>query len=370
MRHKPPFATWLIAILTIVLLASTFVIIPTIIENSYGPSNPTLNGWERFSDSFSLLWNGHKLTQPVRMGGSDEDFEINNGDTVFQISERLQKLGLIQDAGIFRIYLIWKGLDTTVQSGKYKLNPAMTSIEIANRLQDATPSEVEFNVLPGWRMEEIAALLPTSGLKITQEEFISAVYHPKVQLSYFPEGTSVEGFLFPGSYTLSRDTTADQLVSIMVNNFALYLSSDLIQAFSRQGLDIYQAVILASIIEREAIIEDEQPMIASIFLNRLNIGMKMDSDPTVQYAIGLNQETMSWWKNPLSLDDIKIDSVYNTYLNPGLPPAPISNPNLNALNAVAYPAQTSYFYFRARCDGSRLHSFSETFEEHLQNACK
>jgi UPF0755 protein len=139
--------------------------------------------------------------------------------------------------------------------------------------------------------------------------------------------------------------------------------------FQRQGLNVYRAVILASIVSREAIIEDEMPMIASVFYNRLASGGKLDSDPTVQYALGYNQEQKTWWTNPLSLADLEIDSRYNTYKYPGLPPGPIANPGLEALKAVAFPAQTPYYYFRAACDGSGRHLFAETFEEHLGNAC-
>ena len=114
---------------------------------------------------------------------------------------------------------------------------------------------------------------------------------------------------------------------------------------------------------------EEQPIIASVFLNRLSIGMRLETDPTVQYAIGLNPATGSWWKSPLALVDLQVDSPYNTSKINGLPPGPIASPALSALQAVAYPAQTPYYFFRARCDGSGLHLFAETFEGHLQNAC-
>jgi UPF0755 protein len=134
-------------------------------------------------------------------------------------------------------------------------------------------------------------------------------------------------------------------------------------------LNLYKGVILASIVSREAIVEDEMPLIASVFYNRLNGGEKLETDPTVQYALGYNEAQGTWWTNPLSAADLLFDSPYNTYLYPGLPPGPISNPGLAALRAVAFPAQTPYKYFRAACDGSGRHLFAETFEEHLGNAC-
>jgi UPF0755 protein len=369
MKREYSCIFWILLVMAIFTVMAVIMFIPTLAEQSYGPPSASLDSWDRYSYAISLLWSVENLTSSVQNSGKEEIFVIDPGDTVSQISERLQTMGLIRDARIFRIYLVWKGLDTTVQAGNYQLNPAMTGVEIALALQDATPSEVVFNVLSGWRVEEIAASLPTSGLEISPEEFILAVKNPNHQMKFLPDGVSAEGFLFPGSYSLPRTITADQLVSVMLQNFSLYLASELQQGFSRQGLDVYQAVILASIIEREAIVSDEQPMLASVFFNRLNIDMKLDSDPTVQYAIGYDSIGGTWWKNPLTLEDLAIDSPYNTYLYPDLPPAPISNPNLSALQSVAYPAQTPYYYFRARCDGSGLHAFAETYDQHLQNAC-
>ncbi len=154
-----------------------------------------------------------------------------------------------------------------------------------------------------------------------------------------------------------------------LGNFSLHLTIELRDGFARQGLDVYQAVTLASIVQREAVVEEERAQIASVFLNRLEESMKLDSDPTVQYALGFDSLQGTWWTNPLSMPDLQFDSPYNTYLYAGLPPAPIANPSLSALRAVAFPAETPYFYFRARCDGSGLHDFSVTFEEHLQNGC-
>jgi UPF0755 protein len=159
------------------------------------------------------------------------------------------------------------------------------------------------------------------------------------------------------------------VVALLMNNAALALSPEMRAGFARQGLDVYQAVTLASIVQREAVKSEEQPSIASVFLNRLAAGMRLETDPTIQYALGFDAVTNSWWKSPLLVDDLAIQSPYNTYQNSGLPPGPISNPSLSALQAVAYPAQTPYYFFRARCDGSGLHNFSETFDQHLKNGC-
>ena len=206
-------------------------------------------------------------------------------------------------------------------------------------------------------------------MNITPDAFLAAAkgHHPG--LAYLAGASSAEGFLYPDSYILPRDLPAYQLVETLVRNFDLHLTNDLQDGFSHQGLSIYQAVILASIIQREAVHDDEAPLIASVYLNRIKISMKLDADPTVQYALGYDAVGQTWWTNPLSLDDLQVNSPYNTYLTNSLPPTPISNPGLVALRAVAFPADSSYYYFSAKCDDSGYHNFAQTFQEHLQDLC-
>jgi UPF0755 protein len=243
-------------------------------------------------------------------------------------------------------------------------------VDIARELQDATPEQISFTVLPGWRMEEIAASLATSGLNITSDEFLAAARSAPPSMDFLPASVSTEGFLYPDTYILPRQATADDLVQELLRNFSLHLTTDLREGFDRQGLEVYEGVTLASIVQREAVVAEERAQIASVFYNRLRAGMKLDTDPTVQYALGYNTAQGTWWTNPLSTADLQIDSPYNTYVYTGLPPGPIANPSLNTLRAVAFPAETPYYYFRARCDGSGLHSFAITFEEHLKNGCE
>lgn len=368
-KKKRSCLPWVLLSLALIAVISILVYLPELAEQSYGAPVTTLSPWQRFSYSLQLVWQAADLSVPVDPQGAEQLFVIEQGETIYAISTRLEGSGLIRDADIFRIYLIYKGLDTSVQSGKYTLSPAQTAIQVAQAIQDATPTEVTFRVLAGWRMEEVAASLPTSGLSIAPEVFIAAAQNPVQSPYLLPAGASAEGFLYPDTYILPRSTTPDQLVSVLMQKFAAFLSLELQDGFSRQGLDVFQAVTLASIIEREAIVDEEMPLIASVFYNRLASGMKLETDPTVQYALGYNLSQSTWWTNPLSLNDLNVSSPYNTYRNFGLPPGPICNPGPSALQAVAFPAQTPYYYFRARCDGSGLHSFAETFDQHLQNAC-
>ena len=342
------------------------------VEAAFGPPSPALGPLQRLRLSAQLLLQEDKLTEPVDRFGDSIPFEIPFGEFPLGIASRLEAVGLIPDAQVFISYLTYTGLDTTLQAGEYTLNPSANPRELAHILQDATPSEVTLSVLPGWRLEEIAATLPTSGLEISPEEFLQAAQSPPPKSAVmpdFPQSKSLEGMLFPGSYRIARQTNANELIHILIERFTTQLTPEMNEGFQRQGLTLFEAVTLASIVEREAIVREEMPTIASVFLNRLAIGMPLEADSTVQYARGYNPDQNTWWTNPLSLGDLRFDSPYNTYLYPGLPPGPIANPDSPALRAVALPAQTPYYYFRAICDDSGKHTFSETFEEHLSKDC-
>jgi UPF0755 protein len=360
----------LVTIGLLALLAGALIGIPHQVERQYGPPNSELDSMDKLEYAARLLWYGGQLNQPLDRNGESTSFVIEPGEGVASIAVRLEEVGLIRSAGAFRDYLVYKGLDTTIQAGSYQLSPAWSIVDIARSLQDATPRQVSFVILPGWRMEEIAASLPTSGLQISPESFIKVASSLPADLDELAISGSTEGFLYPDTYIFERDTSPESLIREFLRNFDLHLTTDLREGFSRQELDLYQAVTLASIVQREAVEAEEQPQIASVFLNRLRLGMKLDSDPTVQYALGYDASSANWWTNPLSADDLQVNSPYNTYLYAGLPPGPIANPSSTALRAVALPAQTPYYYFRARCDGSGLHDFAVTFEEHLQNGCQ
>jgi UPF0755 protein len=362
----------IIFVFVFLILACLFlalIYLPSQATRIYGSPSPSLGMGQRIQYSALLLWYDGLLTRPLDTQGTEQSFTIETGESVDGIANHLQIVGLIRDAESFRAYLVYSGLDTSIQAGEYKLSAAMSAIDIAHELQDATPEEVTFVILPGWRIEEIAASLSTSGLSITSEEFISAAQIPPSGFGFLSGATTTEGFLYPGSYIFHRETSADQMIHEFVRNFGLRLSPDIRNGIDRRGITVYQAVTLASLVEREAAREEEKPLIASVFLNRYKIGMKLDSDPTVQYALGYDIFAQTWWKNPLSLIDLQFNSPYNTYIYAGLPPAPIANPSLASLQAVAFPAETEYYFFRAKCDGSGYHDFAETFEEHLGNFC-
>jgi UPF0755 protein len=367
-NHRPLLpATGILILLCVMALAIIFI--PIRASNLYGAPTSRVGLWGIVEYSARLLWHDGELTRPLDPAGSERPFTIDTGEPVGSIAVRLESEGLIQNAAAFRDYVVYKGLDISIQAGKYELSPSDSIVVIAHILQDATPEEVTFVVLPGWRAEEIASSLPTSGLSISYEEFMRAAGSHPTGFDFFSAEDSSEGFLYPDAYIFKRDAGADEVIDTMVRNFALHLSAEMREGFARQGLTVYQAVTLASLVEREAVDYAEKPTIASVFINRLNANMKLDSDPTVQFALGYNALQRSWWTNPLSTQDLQVESPFNTYKYAGLPPAPISNPGESSLKAVAYPPQTNYYYFRARCDESGEHVFAQTFDEHLANAC-
>ena len=353
----------------IVAIGCVFIGIPLLAARTYGQPAGRLNPMQVLQYSIKLLWDDGLLTRPIDPRAPAQTFTVQPGEPVDSIANNLQEAGLIVDASMWRDYLIYTGLDNTIQAGDYQLSRAMSIVDIAHKMQDATPADVTFVILPGWRDEEVAASLPTSGLNITPDEFMRAASAVPSGFDFLTDAPTPEGFFYPDSYIIPRVTAVNQLVDILLRNFSLHLSTGLREGFTRQGLSVYQAVTVASIVEREAVQADEAPLIASVYLNRLKIGMKLDADPTVQYALGYNPVQQTWWTNPLGADDFKYVSTYNTYLNDGLPPTPIDNPGMNSLQAVASPADTAYYYFSARCDGSGYHNFAGTFEEHLQNLC-
>ncbi len=361
------FFLLILAICVLVLVISVGV--PAAAVHYYGSPSRDLSVTQVFQYSLRLLWDDGQVTQPLNPKGQEQVFKIQQGEPIESFAARMQKAGIIRDAGALRDYLIYTGLDKSVQAGDYKMSPAMSIVDIAGLVQDATPTEVTVVVWPGWRTEEVAESLPTSGLNITPEDFLGAADAPHGGFDFLNGDGSVEGFLYPDSYVMPRSATVEELMDAMLRNFALHLTVDLKEGFDRQGLTVYQAVTLASIVQREMVHSEEAPMIASVYLNRLRSGMKLDADPTVQYAMGYNAIQRTWWTNPLTTLDLQTPSSYNTYVTDGLPPTPISNPGLDALRAVANPAASRYFYFSARCDGSGYHQFVETFEEQLKNLC-
>ena len=347
-----------LGLISFCIFSGILTTIPTKTAESYGPSDPDLSLFKSLTQSILLIVYEDELKEPGDGEGVDLVFPIQEGDSLDQILAGLHHTGLVDHPSAFRAYLIYSGIDTRIQPGEYLFSTGMSELDIAKGFGDPNSLRVNLNILAGWRVEEIADSLADLGLDIQINDFINQV-----------KNNDKEGYLFPGSYAVERDISAEELVEIFYQGFLSNFPAELEGTIMGQGSTLQEIVILASIIEREAILEEEMPLIASVFFNRLNSGLNLAADPTVQYALGYIAEQETWWKNPLNLSDLEVPSPYNTYENPGLPPGPICNPSLAAMKAAVSPADTSYFYFRAACDNSGKHLFAETFDEHLNNAC-
>ena len=348
-----------------IFLASVWV--PKQAEKDFGRADPNLEYLQRFIYSARLELHKDDLLQAKEPQGQAVIFQIPYGQSAGQIAASLESQGLIRSAESFTNLLVYAGTDQKIQAGIYRLSPVMNSLAIANHIIDSNPDDVAFSFLPGWRAEEIAALLPMSGLSVSEAEFLSAVQHPSDgSLGY----ESLEGYLYPDEYQLLRSAGAIDLTKAFVGHFYNQLPEGYEDLLTAKGLTLDEAVILASLVQKEMVVESEGPLIAGVFLYRLTVGMPLQSDPTVQYALGYDAASGSWWKNALSQADLRVDSPYNTYIHEGLPPTPICNPGSTALMAVLNASDSPYLYFRAACDGSGTHVFSETYEQHLAAACE
>ena len=239
----------------------------------------------------------------------------------------------------------------------------MTPREIAELLVKKAPEDqTTLRIIEGWRLTEIAAEVSKVFPKISKESFVQAAVVGKRAvpvLAGLDPATSLEGFLYPDTYFFKTDATADQIITRLLDTFDTKAGTAVQAAAAEQKRTVYDIVKLASLVEREARDRKESPTIAGVYANRLRIGMKLDADPTIQYAIGT-------WRE-LLLDDLKIDSPYNTYKLAGLPPTPICSPGLAALEGAAKPATHDFLFFVAKGDATGQHLFAKTLEEHEAN---
>lgn len=375
LRRAGRFVVFLIAVLAILAVTAGggWLLWQQMQSNSgdsldQGVSRDSLEAW-----LVGLYLNMHQdeLSRPLGSDDTPIPFTIEAGETAGTIALRLQEIGLVGDAELFRLYVKYHGLDANLEAGEYTLQANMTMEEIAYELLEARYEEIEITILPGWRLEEIAEMLRDE-TEIPPEEFLTQARQGDFDspaLADRPLGASVEGYLFPDTYRIPASADARQLIEILLASFDARFTPEMRQAATAQGMTIYEVVTLSSIVEREAVLDWERPIIAGVYSNRLNPNTEtrgyLQADPTFQYAKGYDHTTGKWW-NPMGLDEAAtVDSPYNTFLYPGLPPGPICSPSLASLQAAVYPTETDYLFFYSRGDGS--HVFARTYEEHLQN---
>lgn len=293
-------------------------------------------------------------------GGSEIDVNISKGSSGSAIAENLKSSGVIAYETAFKLYAKI-GEEPIYQSGVHRLNSGMSYRQIIEELEKTAGADQYTVTIPeGYELRQIADLLEEKGL-INREIFMREAASGDFDFNFvqdLPHGENrLEGYLFPDTYTFDANDSEHDIINRMLNNFRIKV----IPVYEQSGTDkpLSDIVTLASVIEREAAGDEDRGKVASVFVNRLSRGMKLESCATVQYILKER-------KPVLSNDDTRIDSPYNTYMYVGLPEGPISSPGLKSVKAALYPEQTNYLYFMAAADG-KTSVFAETYEEHLEN---
>ncbi|MEM8639355.1 MAG: endolytic transglycosylase MltG [Cyanobacteria bacterium P01_G01_bin.54] len=299
--------------------------------------------------------------------------EIPQNTSTRQIGDDLEAMGLIRSAWAWNLwasYLSLQEREGSFKAGIYLISPHSDMKAIAQTIWTGQVMQQGFTIPEGWSLAQMGDYFEERGLFSAQDFSQAASQIPRERFDWLPEGiNSLEGFLYPDTYQLPEQAvTPQQVINQMLQRFEEAALPQLEQQLEQQGsqqnasaappIPLLDWVTLASLVEKEAAVDAERPLIAGVFRKRLELNMKLESDPTVEYAFGLTQAP----GQPLTLEQVQQPSPYNTYVNPGLPPGPITNPGLKSLNAVLNPETTDYLYFVARYDGT--HVFSKTPAEH------
>ncbi|KKR32721.1 MAG: Aminodeoxychorismate lyase [Candidatus Gottesmanbacteria bacterium GW2011_GWC2_39_8] len=282
---------------------------------------------------------------------SPKSFRVKTGESIRQIAAGLEQEGLIRSPVAFFILNRFGGKAQNIQAGDFLLKPSMNLREITDALTHGT-IDAWITTLEGWRNEEIADKLHRD-LGIDRNEFLKV---------------AKEGYMFPDTYRIPKNINAQEVADIFLSNFHKKVSDDLLREGEKQNISRDQILTLASIIEREAKNDTDRPIVAGILLKRLGNDWPLETDATIQYALGYQTQQKTWWKKELTADDLEIVSPYNTRKEKGIPPAPISNPGLAAISAVVYPKNTEYWYYLS--DNRGVTHFAKTLTEHENNIAK
>ena len=298
------------------------------------------------------------VDRPYKGYDAAEQFvEISQGSGSASIAKRLADAGVVRDVNSFRLALWLTGNARRLQAGEYRFDRPLSVRQVADKIARGDVYVLPITFPEGLTVRQMAALYESKGFG-PAKDFLSAAKHAALVRAIDPDAKDLEGYLFPDTYKLPRHATAEQLVARMVAGFEKALTADLIERAEARGLTIRQLVTLASIVEKETGTADERPRVAAVYANRLKIGMGLQCDPTVIYAL----ERAGRYDGNLTREDLQFDSPYNTYRYAGLPPGPIAAPGRASLQAAAAPANVPYLYFVSRNDGS--HAFASTLEEH------
>jgi UPF0755 protein len=312
--------------------------------------------------SGAAAWMGYqRLVTPYRGWSGDAQFvEIPYGAGADAIARRLADAGVVPDRWSFRAAVRLHQLDGRLRAGEYRFVEAASPIDVAARIASGDVFLVGVTFREGLTIDEMARLFEAGGFG-SAESFRRAAGDSSSLAGIDAAARDLEGYLFPDTYAVPRKTDAEQLVRLMRERFDDVFTEELRREAAAQGLTLRQAITLASLVEKETARADERPLVASVYRNRLRIGMPLQCDPTVIYALVRDGR----YDGNLRRSDLSYDSPYNTYRYPGLPPGPIASPGRASIEAALRPASSEYLYFVSRNDGS--HEFARTFAEHARN---
>jgi UPF0755 protein len=305
----------------------------------------------------AAFWANHWWNVEAVALSAPVDVEIKEGATIHSVANDLYKRGLITtDARLFSWGWRIAKPKATLKAGDYRLEGKLTPAKIAQILVTGQTITISFTIPEGWNMYQIAERLETVFPATQKSKWLKLMEDRKLSEQLPGKPSNLEGFLFPDTYTFNPRTPPSEVVSTMIQTFKKNFTEELITAGSRLNLKPLEIVTLASIIEKETGKEEERPHISSVFHNRMRIGMRLQTDPTVIYGM--------WerYDGNIRRDDLKTPTPYNTYVIPGLPPGPIASPGRAALKAAVEPLQSEDFYFVSRGDGS--HVFSKNLRDH------
>jgi len=315
----------------------------------------------------ALLYLNHlkEASGPLDPSSTQEiSLSVPGGTSTEGIALALKEAGIIGDAGVFVRISQMDGYDGRFKAGQYQFSPSQSMKEIMELLVAGQDETLRFTIPEGYDIRRTAERLAEQSL-VDKDAFLEEVEKGDFEYSFvskLPDGPSrLEGYLFPETYEVFSNATEHEIIDKMLGQFDSVFTEEYYDRAEELGLSLNEVMTLASIIEREAVVQKDRPVIAGVFYNRLKSNMPLQSCATVQYILGEQ-------KAVLSIADTKIDSPYNTYLNPGLPPGPICSPGQASIKAALWPEETDYYYFLAKGDGS--HVFSKTFEEHKRNKAK
>ncbi|MGE0361844.1 MAG: endolytic transglycosylase MltG [Vicinamibacterales bacterium] len=312
--------------------------------------------------AFLAAWQAKARAEtPYRGYGGDAQFvDIPAGLGPPAIAARLVAAGVVRDATTFRVALWLTGRARDLKAGEYRFTTARSAVEVVETIARGQIFTQPITFREGLTIAEMADVYAGRGLG-ERAAFVAAASAASLVADLDPDAADLEGYLFPDTYPLPRHTPAPALVAQMVRGFRAALTPALRDEAAAQGLTVRQVVTLAALVEKETARDDERPLVAAVYRNRLRLRMPMQADPTVIFAL----QRAGRWNGNLTRADLAFDSPYNTYRYPGLPPGPIAAPGRLALEAVVRPAAVDYLYFVSRNDGS--HVFAATLREHNRN---